>query len=281
MIPNTPRGGPPMVLPAEKRKVRSLVTTHLPQEERINADEVEGVRAFGSESQMETVMMKVNERLSTIGRNLDSTLEHLRVGAIKGNILDSDGTTVIYNLFTEFGVSAIADQNFDLDNANPLNGALKKSCSAVIRLLAEELGATPLNEVLVVCGDAFFDDLIAHSHAEEAYRRYQESAMLRTSQVYDRFYFGGLTFENYRGGVGGTPFINTDEAHVVPLGVPGLFETAFAPANYVETVNTMGLPRYAKTALDAKFQKWVDIEGQSNPLPICTRPRVLIKLLRT
>lgn len=281
MIPNTPRGAAGVQTAANKRTARSFVTTHLPQEEQIMADEVEGVRAFGSENMMESVQAKVNERLGVLARNLDATLEHLRVGAIKGTILDSDGSTVIYNLFTEFGVSAITEQDFDLDNASPGTGALKKKCSLVIRLIADELGASAYTGILGVCGDAFFDDLIAHSQAEEAYRRYQESALLRSSQVYDRFYFGGITFENYRGGVGGTPFVATDKCHFVPQGVPGLFPTYFAPANYVETVNTLGLPRYAKTALDSKFQKHVDIEGQSNPLPICTRPRVLIQAKRT
>jgi hypothetical protein len=36
---------------------------------------------------------------------VDATLEHLRIGAIKGQILDADGPAVIYDLFTEFGVT--------------------------------------------------------------------------------------------------------------------------------------------------------------------------------
>jgi Phage major capsid protein E len=45
--------------------------------------------------------------------------EHLRVGAIKGKILDADGSAVIYDLFTEFGVSQHTEIDFDLDNASP------------------------------------------------------------------------------------------------------------------------------------------------------------------
>jgi hypothetical protein len=36
-------------------------------------------------------------------------------------------------------------------------------------------------------------------------------------------------------------------------------------------------PRYAKLAVDQQFARWVMLHVQSNPLPICTRPRVLIK----
>ena len=54
-----------------------------------------------------------------------------------------------------------------------------------------------------------------------------------------------------------------------------------APADFVEAANTIGLPRYAKQAVDQQFARWVMLHVQSNPLPICTRPRVLIKGKRT
>ena len=52
-------------------------------------------------------------------------------------------------------------------------------------------------------------------------------------------------------------------------------------ADVVEPASTIGLPRYAKQAVDQQFARWVMLHVQSNPLPICTRPRVLIKGKRT
>jgi hypothetical protein len=49
----------------------------------------------------------------------------------------------------------------------------------------------------------------------------------------------------------------------------------------VETANTIGLPPYAKQTADQQFARWVMLHVKSNPLPICTRPRVLIKGKRT
>jgi hypothetical protein len=40
-------------------------------------------------------------------------------------------------------------------------------------------------------------------------------------------------------------------------------------------------PRYAKQAVDQQCPRWVMLHVQSNPFPICTRPRVLIKGKRT
>ncbi|MEP3300783.1 MAG: major capsid protein, partial [Roseibium sp.] len=67
---------------------------------------------------------------------------------------------------------------------------------------------------------------------------------------------------------------------VTPYGVPGLFITRFAPADYIETVNTPGLPRYMKQIVKTNG-KGVDIELQSNPISLCTQPGALRRLTLT
>jgi hypothetical protein len=71
--------------------------------------------------------------------------------------------------------------------------------------------------------------------------------------------------------------IPDNEAYAVPMGVDGLFVTRFAPADYNETVNTRGLPYYAKGE-PMKFGKGWEMEAQSNQLNLCTRPAAIIKL---
>ena len=69
--------------------------------------------------------------------------------------------------------------------------------------------------------------------------------------------------------------VPTDKAYFYPEGVEGLFEIYFAPADTFETVNTLGLPLYARMIPDRDRDEWVRLEIESNPLPICTRPQVL------
>jgi len=64
---------------------------------------------------------------------------------------------------------------------------------------------------------------------------------------------------------------------MVPEGVANLFITRFSPADYVEAANTIGLPYYAKQEL-MRMGKGVELEAQSNPITICTRPTAVIKL---
>jgi hypothetical protein len=281
LIPTTPRGAPATQNAHSKRKARSLVVPHIALEDTIMADEIQNVRAFGSESDLEGIQAVVNQRLAEMASKHDATLEYLRIGAIKGQILDADGTTVLYDLFDEFGVSQYSEIDFDLDNASPATGAVKKKCADVVRKIEDELGIAPYMEIHAFCSASFFDDLTTHPEVTKAYDRYQESVFLRTGQVRRAFEYGDIVFEEYRGSVGGIDFIPDDKAFFFPVGTPGLFRQYNAPADFVETANTIGLPRYAKQAIDEKFQRWVEVHTQSNPLPICTRPRTLIKGKRT
>lgn len=283
LVPNTLRGAPPTRNPgAPPRTLRSFDCTHLVIQDRVQADDaVQNVREFGTVGDLKTTATEVNERLATMSNSLDATLEHLRIGAIKGLILDADGTTTIYNLFDEFGVAAPDEVDFDLDNANPAEGSIRRTCARVVRTIAGALGGMPFEGVHAFCGDAFFDDLVNHPETRETFLNQAAAAELRSGYAFGRFSFGGITFENYRGRIGATDFVHTDAVHFLPVGVPGLFVNYFAPADYVEAANTPGLPKYAKVSPDPQFQKWVDLEAQSNPLPICTRPEVLVPGKRT
>ena len=86
--------------------------------------------------------------------------------------------------------------------------------------------------------------------------------------------------ENYRGKVGTISFFPTAEAYVVPMGT-SVFATHFAPADFMETVNTVGLPVYAKMVFDDELNRWVKLHTQSNPLALCLRPRAVVKVTKT
>lgn len=287
LVDPTPRGGPGTTVAKERRTARSLTIPHYQVDDAIYADEVQGIRAFGQETMVDTVQGLVNRRqLSHVQQRLDPTLEYQRIGAVKGVILNGSGST-LYNLFTEFGVSQIGEIDFDLDAASPGSGVLRKKCAGVVRAIADVLGGTSFVGVHAFCGDAFFDDLLAHKEVVESYKGTPMAQVLREGYVYPNdqkingaFEFGGIVWENYRGSVGSQKFVDTDKCHIFPVGVPGLFRTVYAPADYVETVNTIGLPRYSRQYMMPNG-KGVSLEVQMNALNYCTRPRTLIQGKRT
>lgn len=277
LIPASNRGGPSHQKTSNLRDAIDLKTIHLSVEDRITADEIQDVRGFGQESDAVAMQTELLERFDETFSDFDATLEHLRIGAIKGKVMDADGTTELVDLFDAFGITAPAAVGFDLANASPGPDAVRQKVSQVIRTIEDELGMASYSSIHAFCGSAFFDALVGHPQVKDAYDRWSSGQALRDRTARRDLFYGGITFEEYRGKVNGVDFIAPDDARFVPLGVPRLFRSVFAPADFVETVNTVGLPRYAKTSPDAKFQRFVDTHVQSNPLPYCTRPEVLIR----
>lgn len=278
------RGGHGETKAKDKGNARALVVPHYQHDDAINADEVQGVRAFGSETEVQSVMGLVNQRLSdAVSLVLDPTLEYQRLGAVKGIILNANGST-LYNLFTEFEVTQETEIDFDLDNASPAAGALRKKCATACRLVADNLGGMPYTFLHAFVGDTFFDQLIAHPEVIASYEGTDMAKVLREgyiipnsngNKIYGAFEFGGIVWENYRGKNGSAAMVDATKAHIFPVGVPGLFRTVYAPADYIETVNTVGLPRYAKQWQSANGKR-IEMESQSNALSYCTRPKTLI-----
>jgi len=285
LVANAARGSMPRVQSTRARKTRAFPVTNLPQNDTVMADEVQNVRQFGTEDSTAGVAQVVNDKMQRLRQNLEVTHEWHRVGAILGVTYDADGSTVLYNWFTEFGLT---QYNIDFDfSSSTLNIADK--CLAVIQLQEDTLGGQTYSRVRAICGNAFFKNLIAHADVKDAFKAWQIGSGFNQSQVFtlnspqakrEGFEYGGIIWENYRGYIGSSPFIPTDECRFVLEGVPDLFVTNYAPAAFIETVNTVGKPVYAKQRT-MDFDQGVEIHVVSCPLSFCTRPQTIIKGTRT
>ena len=277
LIPNTPRGAPPLQNQKQKRSAHFLTIPHLPLQDVIKPGEIQNVRAFGGGDRLEALQSLMLRRSARMMSAHDATLEHLRMGALQGIVLDADGVSVIYNLYTEFNV---AQPVLDFDLGNP-NADILGQCEQVAANIETTLGAATYVQLRALCGQTWWRRFISHPKVVQAYQYYQHDGQpspLSTDLRYKGFEFGGIVFEVYRGKVGGVSFIADSEAHAFPIGVPGLYITRFAPAEYLDTVNTVGLPRYMRPYVHPKLDG-VDLDTESNPLSICTRPGVLNKLI--
>jgi hypothetical protein len=275
LLPTMPLGAPGSLGTQGKRKVRSFVIPHIPHDDVVLPEEVQGLRAFGSENDLEALSNLIAKKLENMRNKHPITLEHLRMGALKGVILDADAST-IYDLYSEFGITQ-KTVNFALTtNTTEVIGKVLE----VKRHIEDNLRGEFMTGIMCLCSQGFFDALTTHPKVKEAYQRWQNGQIL-FSDNRTNFSFGGVVFEEYRGqatDAAGTvrKFIADDEGHFFPLGTASTFRTYFAPADFNETANTLGLPLYAKQA-PRKFERGTDIHTQSNPLPICLRPEVLVK----
>ncbi len=272
LVPSATRGSSGEPVTTKGRSLIPVKAVHLPQRGSVLADEVQGVRAFGSESELDAVQNLVRKKLDKMKRQLDLTLEYHRIGAIKGKVMDSDGSSVLLDVYDTFGMTQVT-HNFALSTAST---SVKKKIIALRRAVQTALGGLSYQRIHVMCSRGFFDDLIGHSSVESAFTLLNSNAFARTDPN-GGFEMAGVTFEEYGGAVNGMDFIEAGAAYAFPIGVPGLFTTDYAPADYMETVNTIGLPYYAKQE-PMRMNKGVEFEAQSNPITLCTRPESVIKL---
>jgi len=251
---------------------------HVPYFQTVLADDIQNIRAFGSESELQGLAQYINEQLVAMRDDHEATQEFHRIGAMKGTILDADNSTVIVNLYTQFGL-AQPTQNWAAADAH-----FGPTATAVIRKIADALGSDVFTGIVALCGDGYFDGIIKHASMTAAYERWRDGEFLRVSHLgpewaavaANGFMYQNILFYNYRGKIGDVTFIPTNEAYYFPTGIRDFFQEIIAPADFSETVNTLGQRYYAKQER-MQFDKGVQLHTQSNTLAMCTRPDAVVK----
>ena len=272
LVAESRRGGPGIVTSPAKRTARPITVGHIQLDGGLDADDIIGVRAFGSETQEEIWANLVNNELARMKKSIEVTREYRRVQALHGQILDANGTTVLTNLFTEFGIT---ETTVDFDFTTTTTD-IRARCLTVLREVEKGVGdSAVITSVHAICGPTWFGRLIDHDGVVRVWEGWQASADRLGGDPRKGFIFGGITFEEYNQTVSGNDFVNADEARFFPVGA-GLYEEYFAPADYVDTAGTIGQEFYGKSAM-RHMEKGIDMEAQSNPLPIPFFPLSLVK----
>lgn len=274
LIPNSPVGSAPDELVVNKRNATNFLTTRLAKGFTLYAENVQGLRAFGSETELQTVQSEYIRNMARVLDDLELTEEKHRLSALQGILLDADDS-VIYNFFTEFNVAQASAISFELDVTTTV---VRTICHQVIRNMARlAKGAfTSATSVHALCGDAFYDALIDHPNVTRAYENWAAARSLTENMAFESFPYAGITFHNYRGtDDNSTVAIPTNEAKFFPVGARGFFKVAYAPAEFAPFVNTPGRARYAMNIPDRDRQAWTRGEVYTYPLYMCTRPEAL------
>lgn len=263
---------------ATPRTAVPFTVPHVPYFQTILADDIQNVRAFGSESELQTMADYVNEQLRGMRRDHEVTHEYHRIGALKGIVYDADGTTVIHNLFTTFDISQTTSSWYQNDSE------LNSHFTSIIRTIANKIGNDGMTSIVALCGDNYFDKLTSHTSTRDAYYLWRDGEFKRKTYLGPQWYAAAangfelqnILFINYRGKVGDLQFIENNSAYFVPMGVEDLFQEIIAPADFTETVNTKGRKFYARQER-MRFGKGIELHTQSNVLAMCTRPDLILK----
>lgn len=310
LIQSKPRGAQSNKNIRGKREMRFFEIPHFPLDDTIFPSDIQNVREFGSPDQMKTPEKEVADRLMEMSKKHDITHEYLNAGAIAGQILDADGS-VLLDIFDEFGVT---ENKVDFDLADDTTEVSEKT-QEVWGTIEDSLEGDTLQGIVALCHPAFFKSLVSHPAVKDAFREYRDSTVRMAnilssiglsggpglpgsaeratdplrSDVRKGFFWQDIWWIEYRGkatfrqedGTTATrSFIAPNTCRFLPLGTQDTFRSYSAPADWMETVNTVGMPKYSKIIPD-QGGRWVELLSESNPLPLCLRPKVLVKGART
>lgn len=237
----------------------------------ISAGDVQGVRAFGSE-ELTTMARETAQRLQRMRAKHDITLEWKRMGALKGNVLNANGTSSLANMFTTFGITQVS-VDFVLGTSTT---NIRAKCEAVQEQIEDNLKGDTATGVKARVSKEFWEKLTAHPAVTDYIKGTAQAEDFRKGKL-DEIEVFGMVFRKYRASVNGMRFIAANKGHAYPTGTMDLFRTYYAPADFNEALNTLALPFYAKT-WPREGDRGMVLHTQCNSLPLCHQPAVLVEL---
>ncbi|WP_292984080.1 MULTISPECIES: major capsid protein [unclassified Oceanicaulis] len=293
------RGAPGQKSDNGRQNLKIFQVPHFPVEDQILASDLQDrmIVVEGREVRA-NLPMELAKKQRTIARKHAITAEYLRVQALKGIIKDGDGTT-LSNLYTDFGVSQHVVY-FDLDNEE---ADIRGADEALRGYIEDNLLGETLAEVEVLVSPEFFGKFVEHPKVKALYEaqdkrelrdlpRYTEAGA--TGRMFNPF--GPVTYVEYRGSAptksGSERFIAAGEGHAYPVGTSETFATFAAPADTLSELNDLptiidmdlgdnagrfALPIFMSAEL-MKHGKGVELWSESNFLPLCKQPKVLVKV---
>lgn len=272
------RGAPGGVQGGRKPKSIIFSIPHIPHYASIKPSDIQDRRRPGT-TDPETIESVTDEKLQT-ERDLHAiTLEWYRMGAVKGVIVDAEGN-VVYDLFEQFGITQkVID--FALNNAGT---DVPGKCRELVRHIEDNLkGEVMVGAPRCLVSGEFFDALISHAKVKEWFLNWQQAALISQQDPRKGFLFSGVLWEEYRATAtkpngDSVRFIAAKEGHAFPEGTLNTFETHFAPADSIATAN---MPPNAEVFVSQKILdhgKGVELYTESDPLALCKRPALLVKV---
>jgi len=271
----TERGAAGPVGGSDAERSVVIAVPHFPYEEVIKPDDVQDRFAFGSRTQPRRVDEVTARKLLAIRRRHALTREWLRMGALKGNLYDGAGSLLL-NLYSAFDITP---KTVDLALGTSTTDILGKLDEVAVHMRLNLLGET-MNGIHCLMARNLYRRIVTHPNVEKFYINWQNAAALAGAQ--NLFEFGGVVFEPYDAvstGVDGQTktFATSGEGYCFPLGTMETFRDYNAPPHHIAYANAVGPDVFVSPEL-LKHGAGIELKSQSNPLPVCARPALLVKI---
>lgn len=290
LIPMTERGAPDIQQQRNQGRMYALQTKRVAKMDTLRASELLGVAnmALPETVRMRNAMKLLRDRTQDLKNDKEMTLEHHRLAAIQGKLLDADGTTVVYDYFTEFGVSppATITMNFGTIAVDDFQMYLQETFLQPMQLALKDRWVDGVTYISALVGDTFWGKLIRHPAVREVWKLQQQGAALAAGanpllrpNLWEEITVGGITFMHYRGSTAGEIAVPANTALFFPVGAKDVFDVYWAPGETLEQVQAEAQPEYLMIQPDVRSNmvSHVDVFLRCYPLYACIFPKGLLK----
>ncbi len=284
ILPVTERGGPSTRARSNTRDKIIVPTYYMSHGDALKASDLQNLPMFGAQDFFERFDEKLFEKLALIKRKYAQTMEFWRWNALNGSVVDADGETELYNVYTLMGET---QPDFDLKLGTTTDDGVLDLGYEIRRYMETNAQGEPIGDIVVFCHSVLFDKIRKHPIIREIYK-HQAMDRVRPNpnvdDVFMGFRHGNTVFVEHNGratyvdpNTGAETvhdFLTSGEGLAVPLGTMDVFKEYFAPGERMDAVNQPGRQIY----VDMKEMDWgrgIEIETESAPLTLVKKPRLV------
>lgn len=288
MVPTSDIGTPPPAADTpDTRDVRILPMFRHAKKHSLLAEQLQGVRKFGSDDELEVFDEKMLEKIDQIQFEHRQTKEFLRWGALKGDVFDPDGSRLLYNTYDLMDETQKIIE-WDLDGVSVVDPIQAGNDVLLDHMEEEALGET-VSGVVKFCSPGYIKKMQENKDFREAYNNFAKQvtgeinpnrqSLRRPFEFKDVTYIrhlGKASFKRKNGSIVSHTFIPEGEAIAVPLGTYNTFQTYFGPLENMEGINTIGQEIYVLPEV-MKLNMGVELNSFAYQLNMVKQPRLVVR----
>tara|TARA_R110002074_G_scaffold125024_1_gene261875 strand:- start:24473 stop:25522 length:1050 start_codon:yes stop_codon:yes gene_type:complete len=216
----------------------------------------------------ETASAALARRVRIASGFVRNSFELMELSAIRNKLIDHTGAPLgSGDMYVKMGAVDPGTVYLDIDNLS--DGEFNTAISEIVDRIADALGDLAYTSVHCFVNSKTMARIANMPENRESFKRQQESAFLREKKGYGTtFETAGVTFETYRGKIGGVDFVGEGEMIFFPVGADN-FYCGLAPATRLRS--DVGQVEFALPYEDPRGE-FSEVEVQSNPVIANLRP---------
>jgi len=277
---DAPRGAHRQYVGAENVITKNLVIPFFPLDGVVTPQDINSLRKFGTENDLETMTGAVDRVATRIRRYHSALREKAIVEALRGKAYSPNGTTEVYDYYTVFNQTA-NKKEIAFDLANTATDPIKKAEEAYRHIIDNADDGAAAYELVCLASPEFMDGLLSNDTYQQAYLYFESMQNpLRERQnggsISRQFKYGSTRFIEHAGTFNGVRLIPANEAFFFPMGIDDMFKVYHGPADHIDYINTVGQEAYLWIHPDPKGRR-VDVESETAILAVNHHPELVVR----